>query len=194
MDPERLPSNRDLTTDFAKQRRLAMPSSKCGPATQMHLWFVLAMALALLPSRFSLGQDKPAAGDNPTVVQFHLAESSPAPGLQEAKIQGSDQPIYVHKLAALTQKDIEKAAMGNDNSGSPAIDIFFTQDGAKKMAKLTSENIDKRLAIVVDGKTVSAPVIRSTISTRAQISGSFSEKEIKRIVDSLRNRAENNSP
>ena len=54
--------------------------------------------------------------------------------------------------------------------------VSFTLDrvGAKRFGKATSKNIGKQLAIVLDGKIISAPVIRDTIASGSgQISGGF---------------------
>jgi preprotein translocase subunit SecD/SecD/SecF fusion protein len=54
--------------------------------------------------------------------------------------------------------------------------VTFTLDrvGAKRFAKATTSGIGKRLAIVLDGKIISAPVVRDAIIGGAgQISGGF---------------------
>src|SRR5574340_559881 len=52
--------------------------------------------------------------------------------------------------------------------------------GARDFDRITSENVKKRLAIVLDGVVYSAPVIQERISGGdAQITGSFSEEEAK---------------
>ena len=54
--------------------------------------------------------------------------------------------------------------------------VSFTLDrvGAKRFGKATSTGIGKQLAIVLDGKIISAPVVRDTIASGSgQISGGF---------------------
>ena len=54
--------------------------------------------------------------------------------------------------------------------------VSFSLDrvGAKRFGKATSTGIGKQLAIVLDGKIISAPVIRDTIASGSgQISGGF---------------------
>ncbi len=47
------------------------------------------------------------------------------------------------------------------------------------------KSLHKRLAILVDGKLIMAPIIRTAISTHCQISGGFTEKEVDRVVNAL---------
>jgi protein-export membrane protein SecD len=69
----------------------------------------------------------------------------------------------------------------------PYIAIEFDQEGAKKFAKVTEANINKRLAIVLDGKVKSAPVIKSKIPDgKAVIEGDFTLEEAKDLAIVLR--------
>ena len=53
----------------------------------------------------------------------------------------------------------------------------------QRFAEVTRENIGRRLAIIVDGRICSAPVIQGEISGgKAQITGNFSEKEAKELA------------
>jgi preprotein translocase subunit SecD len=71
----------------------------------------------------------------------------------------------------------------NASSGEPEINIELSDEGRELFAAITKENIDKRLAIVVNGEVYSAPVIRSEISDgKAQISGNFTEEEAQQLA------------
>ena len=71
----------------------------------------------------------------------------------------------------------------NASTGAPEINVEFSQDGKELFATITKENINKRLAIVLDGHLYSAPVIRSEISGgKAQITGSFTEQQAKELA------------
>ena len=63
----------------------------------------------------------------------------------------------------------------------------FNARGAKVFERVTEENIKKRLAIVLDGKCYSAPVIQDKIpGGRAQITGSFTQDEARDLAIVLR--------
>lgn len=118
-------------------------------------------------------------------IEFKRAETKNADGLTEAVVPGSREKIYLHRKADATSEDIAEARVGVDASFNPAIDILFTKEGARKMEALTEKHRDKPLAILIDGKVVSAPVIRDTVSARAQITGRFTKDEVEKLVKAI---------
>ncbi|HAM39044.1 MAG: protein-export membrane protein SecD [Elusimicrobia bacterium RIFOXYC2_FULL_34_12] len=69
----------------------------------------------------------------------------------------------------------------------PYVGLDFNPDGARIFASVTGANIDKRLAIVLDGIVQSAPVIRSRIPDgHAIIEGNFSAEEASGLAIVLR--------
>ncbi|MDO8733950.1 MAG: protein translocase subunit SecD, partial [Elusimicrobiota bacterium] len=69
----------------------------------------------------------------------------------------------------------------------PYVGIDFNKDGAKLFAAITEANIEKRLAIVLDGVVQSAPVIRSRIPDgHAIIEGNFTAEEASGLAIVLR--------
>jgi preprotein translocase subunit SecD len=69
----------------------------------------------------------------------------------------------------------------------PTILIHFKEDSKKKLHKLTSENINKRLGIFINGKLIMAPIIMEPISGGSvKISDSkFTREETQRIVNDI---------
>ena len=71
--------------------------------------------------------------------------------------------------------------------GYPHVSLEFNKDGAKMFARVTGENVDRNLAIVLDGVVQSAPVIRSRIPDgKAIIEGNFPMEEAKLLATVLR--------
>ena len=71
--------------------------------------------------------------------------------------------------------------------GYPEVSIEFNSDGARKFAQVTETNINRNLAIVLDGIVQSAPTIRTKIPDgKAVIEGSFSTEEAKLLSTVLR--------
>ncbi len=73
-----------------------------------------------------------------------------------------------------------------DANGLPAVGFEFNNVGAGAFGRLTEENIDKRLAIVLDDQIISAPNINSPIYGNGIIEGSFSEQEVRQVVTVLK--------
>ena len=62
----------------------------------------------------------------------------------------------------------------DQSSNQPVVTFRFDSAGAKRFGAATAKNVNKRFAIVLDGKVISAPVIREPIlGGSGQISGSF---------------------
>ncbi len=73
--------------------------------------------------------------------------------------------------------------------GGYAIEFEMTRDGSRQFGRLTGDNINRRLAIVLDGKVQSAPVIKSQISDRGTITSDpagFPAKEAEDLAIVLR--------
>jgi protein-export membrane protein SecD/preprotein translocase SecF subunit len=71
--------------------------------------------------------------------------------------------------------------------GMPHISIDFNREGASAFARITEANIDRQLAIVLDGVVQSAPVIRSRIPDgKAIIEGQFTSEESRLLATVLR--------
>ncbi len=111
--------------------------------------------------------------DDPSLIQQALTGTVP----DEYELLYDDKsPLLVHKQAALTGDRLVDARMAFNSSrfNEPYVGIEFNGEGAKEFAALTAANVGRRLAIVLDGKIKSAPVINEAIpSGHAQITGSF---------------------
>lgn len=83
----------------------------------------------------------------------------------------------------LTGADLKSAGTVFDqNTGKPSVSIEFTEEGSKKFEQLTTDNIGKPVAIILDGEIVSAPLVNEKIvGGVAQISGSFTLDEAKQL-------------
>ena len=121
-------------------------------------------------------------------VEVRRAESKPAEGLTEAKVEGTDQKVYLHKEVELSNEDIAGAKAVTDPSKANVVDVELTKEGQKKLARLTKDHQGKPLAILVDGKVVAAPVVRDEITGHARISGNFTKEEAERIAKGIKDR------
>jgi preprotein translocase subunit SecD len=84
---------------------------------------------------------------------------------------------------ALTNAEVRFGSQFNE----PYVSIEFDREGARRFERITSENVGKRLAIVLDDTIYSAPVIRERIAGgQAQITGSFTTEEARDLAIVLR--------
>ena len=94
--------------------------------------------------------------------------------------------FLVDKVPIISGSDLKTAYISKDEFGRPAVGFELKSEAASKFAEFTSKNIGKRLAIVLEEKVVSAPVIRSRISDRGQITGNFTPQEVRDLALILR--------
>ena len=132
--------------------------------------------------------------DNPGLLDKALSGEVPD-GYEVAYLVKKDErgisregsPLLLEKKVELTGSGLKDAYVGIDNNGLPEVRLEFNRKGAGRFAKITEANIEKRLAIVLDGKVFSAPVIRDRIpGGKAQISGRFTMQEAKDLAIVLR--------
>ncbi|MBT3201518.1 MAG: M48 family metalloprotease [Phycisphaerales bacterium] len=78
------------------------------------------------------------------------------------------------------------AYTGKDAQGKPMIMVKFDKNGAKMFERLTKSNRGNTLAVIVDGKVLSSPVIQAVISTHAVITGTFTDQQAKNLARALK--------
>jgi len=96
-------------------------------------------------------------------------------------------PYLVKKDAALTGDVLQDARVTIGDFNEPIVSLTFDSKGAREFDLLTAANIGKRMAVVLDGRVYSAPVIRDRISGgRAVIEGTFTTAEANDLAVVLR--------
>jgi len=100
--------------------------------------------------------------------------------------------LYYLKTTPEMRGSVIKNAMASidqsgRNAGKAKVDIEMNAKGARDFTRVTGANINKQLAIVLDGTVYSAPRIVSRISGgRAEITGSYTLEEAKALAIILR--------
>jgi RNA polymerase sigma factor (sigma-70 family) len=136
------------------------------------------------PTATASGTGEPAPAKPPFQLQLVMDE----PGDDSESItnvtRAGGETMFVRKGPLLGQNAIRAATVSmNPTSGTAEIEIQFNQEGQQQFAQITKENVNKRLAIVLDGQVYSAPLIRSEITGgKAQITGSFTEEEARALA------------
>ncbi|MEK6821150.1 MAG: protein translocase subunit SecD, partial [archaeon] len=87
----------------------------------------------------------------------------------------------------LTGRYLKRAEVTfNSQAIGPAISIEFDKSGGELFARLTKDNVGKRIGIYLDNRFLSAPVVREEIKDgRAEISGDFTVAEARTLVRNL---------
>ncbi|HEX7506965.1 MAG TPA: protein translocase subunit SecD, partial [Polyangia bacterium] len=99
------------------------------------------------------------------------------------------------KRAGVTGEYLSNADQSWDEMGRPEVSFTMNRQGADMMGKLTGENVGRKMAVVLDEKITSAPVIESKISDRGRITmGGYGDpfklqQEVKDLVGVLRSGA-----
>ncbi len=150
--------------------------------------------LVELPGVLDIQRAKSIVGRTALLELKLVVDSGPKEALQEKLTkdyellpdQTGNDWFLLEKLPVVTGADLKTAYTTTDEFGMPAVGFELTGKGAEVFARSTEQNIGRRLAIVLDKRVISAPVIRSRISDRGQISGNFTLDEAKELAIVLR--------
>ena len=95
--------------------------------------------------------------------------------------------IVLYKKTLLDGSYIKRAQVQTDQFGKPEVVFSLSSEGAKKFAEITGNNVGKMLAIVLDGKILSMPVIRERIAGgNVSITGDYTMNDAKDLALILR--------
>ena len=100
-------------------------------------------------------------------------------GTSEMLSGGVPETVYylVRRVAAVTGRDLRNARPTLDEFNQPAVSFSLNREGARKFGEITSQNIGRSLAILLDGRVETAPTIEGRITEEGQISGTFTQQE-----------------
>ena len=107
--------------------------------------------------------------------RFVTSDDNDSFGVEKLKFEEGIDEATVSKRIIISGDNLLDAQPKMDTQTNQTI-VSFSLDrvGAKRFGKATSTGIGKQLAIVLDGKIISAPVVRDTIASGSgQISGGF---------------------
>jgi preprotein translocase subunit SecD len=95
----------------------------------------------------------------------------------------------VRRVAAVTGRDLRSARPSLDQYNRPAVSFTLTGEGARRFGDVTSTNIGRPLAIILDNRVQSAPTIEGRITNEGQITGTFTQEEVQNLSLILRSGA-----
>jgi SecD/SecF fusion protein len=98
-----------------------------------------------------------------------------------------EQRFFVKLIPEATGEIVDEAFVSQTPSGGFQVNLEMTRKGADILEAVTEKLINKPLAIVLDGKLYSAPIVRSVLSKNAQITGNYSQREAIDLANVLNN-------
>lgn len=105
-------------------------------------------------------------------------------------MESPGQKIPVYSRIEVSGDSLKNSEASFDQNNMPVVTTEFDASGARRFAKLTTEHVNERFAIVLDDKVLSAPTIREPIpGGRGQISGNFTLQSAKDLAVLLRSGA-----
>jgi preprotein translocase subunit SecD len=135
-------------------------------------------------------------------MTFHLLHPSAAQGVPGQPVpagyelmqgydgdqaEGAPEVWYVLRKRVEVSGDRLVDASTTFDQGQPVVTFRFDTVGGKRFGDTTADHVGERLAIVLDGKVISAPVIRSPIlGGNGIISGSFTVQSADKLAIQLR--------
>ena len=124
-------------------------------------------------------------------MTFHWAANEKSALLGKIISVQGDTPSERYQLeerVALEGKHISDARLAfNQETGEPVVNFKLDSEGARRFGDMTKHNIGRALAIVLDDRVVTAPVIRSAIQGGSgEISGSFTSASANDLALLLR--------
>ena len=132
--------------------------------------------LVELPGLDDPGRIKSLLGKTANLTfQFITQNSEESFGTEKLQFEDESEEVIVSKRIILSGDNLVDAKPTMDTQTNETV-VSFTLDrvGAKKFGKATSTGVGKRLAIILDGKIISAPSVREPIiGGSGQISGDF---------------------
>jgi len=106
-----------------------------------------------------------------------------------AKLDAAQDPRFKYQETGLTGKNLKNATAQYSQGqglGEPEVSLQFDDEGTKLFADLTKKNLNKQIAIFLDGELQIAPTVQVEITNgQAVITGGYTFKEAKDIADRL---------
>ena len=126
------------------------------------------------------GEDEENETVNPAQPTGDKKKGKPASKKQAEK-------LLVKNTSDMGGEHITSANAAFGQAGDVEVQVRFDSTGSQQFGRLTGAHIGDRLAILLDGKVVSAPRINSAIYGECQITGSFTETEARNLASALEN-------
>ena len=129
------------------------------------------------------------SGQVPNYAWMPVTEATNADRLITGMYQGEKYLLVSDKPGQIMTPgqgwDLESVSVDKDSGGAPEVSIRLDERGGQLLSGLSKANIGSPLAMIVDGRVVSAPTIRSSLFRDVRITGRFSLEEVEALVNKM---------
>ncbi len=123
-------------------------------------------------------------------LNFRLVEDNKEFGIDQLVSENGEKLNVSKRIVMSGENLIDAQPNFNNQSNKPTVSFTLDRLGAQKFGRATTDNVGRRLAIVLDGNIISAPSINEAITSGSgMISGNFSFQEATDLALLLRSGA-----
>lgn len=158
------------------------------PLNPTHLQFdlsLLDLSLSELKNRYFTSTELSGNQSDTRKLEVRLASNEKVDSWERVLSSEGTEALWVSPESVMTNDDVLLAEVSMMEE-EYFVSILFTADGASKFAHMTEDHIGEKVAIMVDGQVISAPVIRNRITGgRATLSGDFTYEKAREIAQGI---------
>ena len=113
----------------------------------------------------------------------HAGRLPPGDEILAEESRGQKTEYVVQRRVMVAGESLTNAQATFDQNNQPVVNFKFDSNGGRRFGDVTKANVGKRFAIILDGKVISAPVIREAITGGSgMISGNFTAESAKELA------------
>jgi preprotein translocase subunit SecD len=151
-------------------------------------------AVTYPPAVTNLGNWIPPDAESMVIAQFGGQLPDDTKLFPQERVSDFDQTKTViwwplKRVSVIGGSDLQTAFRSAGEWGDPAVSFQLTQEAGKRFEVATTENLGRKMAILLDGKVISAPVIKGKIRDSGVIEGGFTVTGAEDLALSLRSGA-----
>jgi preprotein translocase subunit SecD len=129
-----------------------------------------------------------SAPSRETLLQNHGGKVPANMEVVQGQGEEAGVPVFylVRRESIITGRDLKNARGGVDENNQPNVHFSLNAAGADKFKRETGRNVNRQMAVILDGFVESAPVIQQQIGAEGQITGRFTTEETDELSKVLR--------
>jgi hypothetical protein len=137
-------------------------------------------------TQFSFGQQPTnKSGEATPSLEFRFADTTRSDFfVQPAKLD-SGTDVYMQKAPLLTADDFTGVTFIRRPGGITELQLDVEKDAAIRLGAATQQHMHKWLVVTLDGEILFTPMIRGKLTTKAALSGTFSDETLNQLFKAL---------